>query len=208
MSKLIVKYNDEIIEEVALKQGDMTIGRRPGCDIVIDNLAVSGNHATIFTVGDDSFIQDLDSTNGTTINNKRISKHHLKHGDVVTIGKHSLIYVSAKMEKPVDEFEKTVVLSAGRPVSKPEERSAAIFILSGANSGKRIDLTKSVTNLGRAGKPAGVINRSGERYMLTTAKGSNEVPKLNGKAVAAAGEQLKHGDIIEVGDARLQFNLK
>ncbi len=209
MSKLILKYNDEIIDEISLKQGDMTIGRRPGCDIVIDNLAVSGNHATIFTVGDDSFIQDLDSTNGTLINSKRITKHHLKHGDVVTIGKHSLIYVSPKMEKPVDEFEKTVVLTAGKPMAKPDQqRSAAIFILSGANSGKRIDLTKSVTNLGRAGKPAGVINRSGERYLLMTAKGSTEIPKLNGKSVSATGDELKHGDIIEVGDARLQFNFK
>lgn len=208
MSKLIIKYNDEIIEEIPLKQGDMTVGRRPGSDVLIDNLAVSGNHASIFTVGDDSFIQDLESTNGTLINNKRITKHHLKHGDVVTIGKHSLVYVSPKAAKTAtDEFAKTVVINPSKPVPKPEDKTGAIFILSGANSGKRIDLTKSVTNLGRLGKPAGVINRTGADYVLAAVKGG-EIPKLNGKPVSPTGEPLKHGDIIEVGDSRLQFNLK
>lgn len=206
MTKLILKFNDQIVEEIPLKQGDMTIGRRPGSDIFIDNLAVSGNHASIFTVGDDSFIQDLDSTNGTLINSKKISKHHLKHGDTITIGKHALVYHSAKAEKPADDFAKTMIINP-QAVQKSNEPVGAIFILSGANSGKRIDLTKKVTNLGKMGKPAGAITRSGEKFILTAAK-TGEAPKLNGKPVVSTGEQLKHGDIIEVGDSRLQFNLK
>ena len=205
MTKLVVRLNDQIVEEIVLKQGDMTVGRRPGCDIFLDNLAVSGNHASIFTVGDDSFIQDLDSTNGTLINGKRITKHHLKHGDVIVIGKHSLAYHSAKAEKPVDEFAKTVVINP--KTVEPAEPVASIFILSGANSGKRIDLTKKVTNLGKMGKPAGVITRNSGKYILSAAKGG-DTPKLNGKPVVSAGETLRHGDIIEVGEARLQFNFK
>lgn len=205
MAKLILKFNNEILEQFEIKQGDMTIGRRPGNDILIDNLAVSGNHASIFTVGEDSFVQDLDSTNGTFINNKKLTKHHLKNGDVVVIGKHSLIYVNEKQQaKPADDFAKTVILKA---TPKTDGRTAAIFILSGANSGKRIDLTKDVTNLGNMGKPAGTIARKGDQYMLAAIAGG-EIPKLNGKPVSGAGEALKNGDVIEVGDSRLQFHLK
>lgn len=206
MAKLILRFKDALLEEVKLKQGDMSVGRRPGSDIQIDNLAVSGNHATIVTIGEESFIQDLESTNGTFINGRKITKHHLKHGDVVTIGKHSLTYVSQTVQKPVDDFVKTVVLN-GQPTETPPERAAAIFILSGANSGKRIDLTKAVTNLGTMGKSAGTIKRKDDGYVLMAVAGG-DVPKLNGKSVVPAGEALKNGDIIEIGEARLQFHLK
>lgn len=226
MAKLILKFNNEVVEQIDIKQGDMSIGRRPGSDIMIDNLAVSGNHASIFTVGEDSFIQDLNSTNGTFINNKRLAKHHLKNGDVIAIGKHSIIYVNEKAEKSVDNFAKTVIINPGaRPaVTEPSpaaadkkpaapapaaepERIGAIFILSGANSGKRIDLVAPVTNLGKTGKPAGTINRNRGGYVLAAVKGG-EIPKLNGKPVSSEGEELKHGDVIEVGDTRMQFNFK
>ena len=212
MGKLILKFNTDVLEEFELRQGDMSIGRRPGSDILIDNLAVSGSHASIFTIGEDSFIQDLDSTNGTYINSKKITKHHLKNGDVIAIGKHSLVYVGAEAAT-TDEFAKTMVISAGtksglKPKADPEEqRAGALFILSGANSGKRIDLHKNTTNIGKAGKPAGAINRRGADYALVPVTGG-EIPRLNGKPVLPQGELLKHGDIIEVGDSRLQFHCK
>lgn len=212
MGKLILKFNSDVLDEFELRQGDMSIGRRPGSDILIDNLAVSGNHASIFTIGDDSFIQDLDSTNGTYINNKKITKHHLKNGDVIVIGKHSLVYVGAEAVQ-TDEFAKTMVISPSaksglKPKADPEEqRPGALFILSGANSGKRIDLHKGTTNIGKAGKPAGAISRRGADYALVPVTGG-EIPKLNGKPVPPQGELLKHGDIIEVGDSRLQFHCK
>ena len=231
MAKLILKFNDAVIDQIEIKPGDMAIGRRPGSDVLLDNLAVSGNHANIFTVGEDSFIQDLDSTNGTFINNKKITKHHLKNGDIILIGKHSIIYVNDKVEKSVDNFAKTLIINpaaskaaapadAQKPTvvanadKKPAEaasgvdtRQGAIFILSGANSGKRIELTAPVTNLGKTGKPAGIINRKQNSYILSAAK-EGETPKLNGKLVTAQGEELKNGDIIEVGDSRLQFYFK
>ena len=234
MAKLILKFNDAVIDQIEVKPGDMAIGRRPGSDVLLDNLAVSGNHANIFTVGEDSFIQDLDSTNGTFINNKKITKHHLKNGDIILIGKHSIIYTNDKVEKSADNFAKTVIINpAGKAAgdaqkpnvtagldkkpadtAKPVEtasgvdtRQGAIFILSGANSGKRIELTAPVTNLGKTGKPAGTITRKQNSYILSAAK-DGEVPKLNGKRVPAQGEELKNGDIIEVGDSRLQFYFK
>lgn len=231
MAKLIIKFNDVVIDQIVLKQGDMNVGRRPGSDILLDNLAVSGNHASIFTIGDDSFVQDLNSTNGTFVNNKRITKHHLVNGDVISIGSHSLTFVNEKAVKPGANLAKTVIISphqqeellaetgkvgaAAAPApSAREAKSAAetpkhgsIFILSGANNGKRIDLTQAVTNLGRAGKRAGVISRSGNRYLLLPGD-NGETPRLNGVRIGTSGEELKNGDLIEVAEARMQFYLK
>ncbi len=234
MAKIIIKFNNDVVDHVDLKQGDMKIGRKPGCEIHIDNLSVSGEHANIFTVGEDSFIQDLGSTNGTFIGNKKITKHHLKNGDTVVIGKHSLVYFtdSARANQPPDEFAKTVIINPSRTVepkpapaaaesaaitleTKPKEtpatraerhRIGAIFVLSGLNSGKRIDLTKKITNLGSAGKRAGAITQTVEGFVLTP--GEDDSPKLNGRPIPHEGSKLKNGDMIEVAGTRLQFYLK
>jgi hypothetical protein len=229
MAKLVIKFNDTVIDQIVLKQGDMNIGRRPGSDILLDNMAISGNHATIFTIGEDSFIQDLNSTNGTFVNNKRITKHHLQNGDVVSIGNHTLSYINENAAKSGPNFAKTVIINPQQqetllveaaskapppgpaPVTRepaPEiTRHGSLFILSGANNGKRIDLTQPVTNLGRAGKRAGVISRSGNRYVLLPGD-NNAAPRLNGVKVGSSGEELKNGDMIEIADARMQFYLK
>ena len=230
MAKMILKFNDVVIDQIVIKQGDMNIGRRPGSEILLDNMAVSGNHASIFTIGEDSFVQDMNSTNGTFVNNKRIAKHHLENNDVITIGNHSLTYINEKAVKSGADFAKTVIInphkqeemlaqagkeaaaSAREPSPSPspasDTRLGSLFILSGANNGKRIDLTSSVTNLGRAGKRAGVISRSGHgRYVLLPGD-NNEAPRLNGVKVSASGEELKNGDVIEAADSRMQFYLK
>ncbi len=226
MGKLIIKFNDVVIDQIVLQQGDMHIGRQPGSDILLDNLAVSGAHASIFTVGDDSFIQDQNSTNGTFINNKRVNKHHLRNGDMITIGNHTLIYVNESAVTAVPDLAKTVIVRpeqasamltaatqggtavAEPPAAKTRTRSGAIFILSGASSGKRIDLVKAVTNLGKAGKRAGVINRNPDGSYILQDGGAEVKPKLNGASVDADGKELRNGDIIEISGSRMQFYLK
>lgn len=225
MSKLIIKYNDAVIDHIELKQGDMKIGRRPGCEIVIDHLAVSGEHANVFTIGGDSFIQDLSSTNGTFINNKRVAKHHLRNGDAVAIGQHTLVYLNEPTQSTHegDTLAKTVVIGPSTSVAAPPAapRTAAapdaftpvgdkrgiLRVLDGKNSGKHIELTKAVTNLGKTGRHAGVITRTADSYMLD-AVDQNDRPKLNGRAIPDGGARLRNGDIIEVAGTRLQFYLK
>ncbi len=230
MAKLILKFNNEIIDHIELEQGDMKIGRKSSSEICIDNLAVSGEHANIFTIGEDSFVQDLGSTNGTFVNNKKITKHHLHNGDVINVGKHAMVYFAEETagEENTEDFAKTVIISPTSSAESPDAptinqadetlsmqsdkpkggRKGAIFVLNGANSGKRIELAKKVTNLGKTGKVSGAIIRSTGGYKLV-AGDIGDPPKLNGRILNSGNEQaLKNGDIIEVSGTRLQFYFK
>ena len=92
MGKLVIRFEGKLVGEVNLKLGDMKIGRKADCDIILDDALVSGEHALVKTVGMKSNLHDLDSTNGTFIGDKRIKQHALRHGETIIIGGHSLIY--------------------------------------------------------------------------------------------------------------------
>jgi pSer/pThr/pTyr-binding forkhead associated (FHA) protein len=119
MAKLVLSLNGVVQGEYDLSKERLTIGRKPENDIPIDNLAVSGKHALVITILDDSFLEDLGSTNGTYVNGKLIKKHALKNGDVIAIGKHELKYVNEHATADDDEFEKTMII-------KPGSASAAV----------------------------------------------------------------------------------
>lgn len=119
MAKLVLSLNGVVQGEYELTNERLTIGRKPENDIPIDNLAVSGKHALIITILDDSFLEDLGSTNGTYVNGKLVKKHALKDGDVIAIGKHELKYVNENATADDDEFEKTMII-------KPGSASAAV----------------------------------------------------------------------------------
>ena len=111
MSKLILSFEGTMLKTVDLNKERITIGRRPDNDIQVDNLAVSGLHATVTTVLNDSVIEDQNSTNGTLINGELTQKHLLKHGDIIEIGKHTLRYVvETATATPYQEFAKTMVI--------------------------------------------------------------------------------------------------
>jgi len=111
-AKLVLSLNASVLGEYTLDKERITIGRKPDNDIQIDNLAVSGQHAAIITILNDSFLEDLDSTNGTFVNGKLIKKHALKNGDVVSIGKHELKYINEDASAD-DDFEKTMIIRPG-----------------------------------------------------------------------------------------------
>ena len=113
MAKLQFSLDGNALGEYELNKERTTIGRRPVNDIHIDNLAVSGEHAAITTIGNDSFLEDLNSTNGTLVNNKSVKKHVLHHNDVIEFGKYQLLYINpTQANTPANHggFENTVLM--------------------------------------------------------------------------------------------------
>ena len=126
MAKLILSLDGQVIKEFTLTKERSTIGRKPHNDIQIDNLAVSGEHAIIMTILNDSFLEDLGSTNGTLVNGQPVKKHFLQNNDVVEIGKYKLKYVNeAPATMSQVEFEKTMVLRAPVAGTKAEAKAEA-----------------------------------------------------------------------------------
>lgn len=115
MAKLILSLDQVTLEEFTLDKPRLTVGRKPINDIQIDNLAVSGEHAVIVKIGNDFFVEDLDSTNGTLVNDKVINKHLLQHADVIEFGKYQLKYINEALLNQLgvngdDDFEKTMII--------------------------------------------------------------------------------------------------
>ena len=115
MARLILSLDNQVLAEYNMTKERYTIGRLPDNDVRIDNPAVSGHHSLIINILNDSFLEDLNSTNGTYVNGKLIKKHALQHGDVITIGHHQLRFSDQQApETEQDEFEKTMVIPAGQ----------------------------------------------------------------------------------------------
>ena len=123
MGKLVVSLDGVVIKEVQIIKDKTTLGRRPYNDIVIDNLAVSGEHAVLQMVGPDVFIEDLNSTNGTYINGKAVKKQLLAHNDTVEIGKYKIKYL---VEEGGD-YEKTMIMRQGHGAPVPRPGAAGVL---------------------------------------------------------------------------------
>jgi hypothetical protein len=130
-AKLILSMDGAVLQEYVLDKERMTIGRKPHNDIVIDNLAVSGEHAAIVTILNDSFLEDLDSTNGVMVNDVAIKKHFLLNNDVIEIGKYKLKYLNEQAgQADAADFEKTMVLRAP-PVQTPNHAKTVTYEATG-----------------------------------------------------------------------------
>lgn len=236
-AKLILSMDGAVLQEYVLNKERMTIGRKPHNDVVIDNLAVSGEHAAIVTILNDSFLEDLDSTNGVTVNGVGIKKHFLQANDVIEIGKYKLKYLNDQpgQQATAADFEKTMVLRA--PVNKPQSASAeaggmaahmatgmfaaptpppqpapvipaaTLQILSGPNAGRELDLVKNLTTLGKPGVQVAVLTRRPQGYFITHVEGSH-YPSLNGKVLNEQPHQLNNHDIVELAGVKMEFYLK
>ena len=142
MARLILSLDSQVLAEYNMSKERYTIGRLPDNDVRIDNPAVSGHHSLIINILNDSFLEDLNSTNGTYVNGKLIKKHALQNGDVITIGHHQLRFADLQISEPEqDEFEKTMVIPAAQQnaeqLAKAEQ--AADEAVS-ADSEKRVDV--------------------------------------------------------------------
>jgi pSer/pThr/pTyr-binding forkhead associated (FHA) protein len=256
MAKLILSMDGLVLKEIALTKERTTIGRKPHNDIQIDNLAVSGEHAVIVTILQDSFLEDLGSTNGTVVNGQPVKKHFLQNNDVIELGKYKLKYVNEAVagQGKAADFEKTMVLRPGamkpaapaaapipapvaaapaaaaaaaagaknfgdtvagqsspaapvapaKPATAPQ---AALQLLSGANAGKELDLTKPLTTLGKPGVQVAVITRRPQGFFITHVEGAS-FPVVNGKVLDAQAHSLNDHDVIELAGIKMEFFLK
>lgn len=168
-AKLILSMDGAVIKEYPLNKERMTIGRKPHNDIAIDNLAVSGEHAAIVTILHDSFLEDLDSTNGLEVNGTPTKKHFLQNNDVIEIGKYKLKYINDQVtQTSAADFEKTMVMRApvkqvAPAVSKPAPAEAA------ERTGKfdiNQEFVQQQVSAASAGKPAGAAADANQRVAV------------------------------------------
>ena len=234
MAKLVLSFNGNVVKDYELDKEILTVGRKPENDIHIDNLAVSGHHAKILTILNDSFIEDLGSTNGTFVNGNKVVKHALQNGESIVIGKYELKYGNVNTNGEENDFEKTMIIrpdaegitetaetdkniensigkiaadlaSAGTTSNGPGP--AKLQLTSGTNAGKELKLTKILTTLGRPGVQVAAITRRPDGYFLIVvdAGKDNKMPIVNDTKI---GKQhpLADGDVIEVAGVQMQFS--
>ncbi len=234
MARLVLSLDSQVMAEYNMTKERYTIGRLPDNDVRIDNPAVSGHHSLIINILNDSFLEDLNSTNGTYVNGKLIKKHALQHGDVITVGHHQLRFVEDDEQQ--DEFEKTMVI---QPSARPVERlraatqaadgaapavsatakaralpdggtpvkSAKLQVLSGAFAGRELELNKALTTLGRPGVQVAAITRRAEGYFIVhvdSGKGG-DYPLVNGAAIGAQATRLADNDVIQLAGVKMGF---
>ena len=220
MPKMIVSIDGVVIKEVQLTKDRTSLGRRPYNDIVIDNLAVSGEHAVLQMSGNEVHLEDLNSTNGTYVNGKAVKKQLLQNSDVVEIGKYKIKYVNEALEAG---FEKTMVIKAGSaglapaapviaglpPAAPPvaaagSSANAAIKVMSGAAAGREVPLVKVVTTIGKPGVAVAAITKRPHGFVIAHVEGANR-PSLNGAQIGAEPVALKNGDVLELAGTQMQF---
>lgn len=225
MSKLTLSFKGNVLRVYPVIQGSMLIGSAPECTIHIDSLALQPQHARIDTQGATSVLVDLDSEGGTFVNNQRITKHMLEDGDMIRVGKHSLDYKFENIPENPDDSTATMEIDLGEnptvrmaaPASQPvaeaespapviEKRQGWLQILNGQNLGKTMSLNRAMTNLGKPGVATAVITRRDEGYFLSHLEGEKP-PLLGDQPIGSQSVKLNDGDIITIGNVKMQFFL-
>lgn len=215
MPRMIVSIDSVVIKEVELTKERTTLGRRPYNDIVIDNLAVSGEHAVIHMTDDGVEIEDVGSTNGTYVNAKAVTRQELRNGDIVEVGKYKIRFLQ---EAEGENFEKTMLVKPGMvspsmvapraaAAATPQAAvplSAVIRVMSGAAAGREVALLKVVTTIGKPGVAVASITKRHKGHVLAHVEGPDR-PLLNGTPMGEAPVSLKHGDRITLAGTEMQF---
>lgn len=230
MAKLILSMDGLVLKEIPLTKERLSIGRKPHNDIQIDSLAISGEHAVVVNILNDSFLEDMNSTNGTLVNGQPVKKHFLRNNDVIELGKYKLKYMTdLQAGAAASDFEKNIATRSGvlRPPGElqlaatdimtrsnigvmppaPSIPAAAIQLLNGPNVGKELDLTKTLTTLGKPGLQVAVIARRPHGYFITHVEG-RQFPIVNGNVLDAQARPLSDHDVIEIAGIKMEFFLK
>ena len=236
MPTLTLKFKEKSIGKYNLNKGEaLTIGRGGNNDVVIDNLAVSGRHAKIETVDEGFLFTDLKSKNGSFVNKQPVSSHRLKHGDVIYIGKHTLVFAyeegapqpdeapAAGMDQAMvmdtEKHRKMVAKSPAKikPQMRAKEKSIGVLSFLAGGEGE-VRLSKKLFKIGKipssdivvgglmVGQTAATISNRPNGYYLSYVGGISK-PKVNGETVKKS-VMLKEFDVIEIGSVKMQFVYK
>jgi pSer/pThr/pTyr-binding forkhead associated (FHA) protein len=230
MARIILMFKEKVIKEFPCVKDSMVIGRKPDNDIIIDNLAVSGHHARIDKTKETFVLTDLQSTNGTFVNDKKVFSHTLKHGDRIQIGKHTFVFLTSEKDSKAEvDLDRTMMLDTARhrellsrqevpsPVEQKPEKIGILTCIDGSGLGE-IELTKKLTRMGKSdrseiklsglfiGSTAATISRRSSGYTITFT-GSLKKLKVNGQVVKDS-TRLKDFDTIEIGSHKFKFYQK
>jgi len=235
MPILTLKFKNSAIGDFRLQKGlSLTIGRRKNNDVVIENLAVSGHHAKIDSVGDEFVLIDLQSKNGSFVNEKIVSTHWLNDGDIINIGKHSLAFTYTDGEQipnpDSDKIEKTMIMdtsqyrsmmkkskpNVSQSVFKDNDITSACGLAFLAGGYGKINLSNRITKIGKhpecdivikgmwVGQTAATISKRPDGFHISYVGGLSK-PRINDKAIKHS-VLLNDLDVIDIGPAKLQFH--
>lgn len=223
LPRLVLSLDGVVLRELPISKERTTIGRRSHNDLVIDNLAVSGEHAVIISQANDTFLEDLGSTNGTMVNGQPVKKHRLQDGDVVELGKYLLRYSrhglnleqgsidietspgsESTLYNPTPDTIQVRSPALGGDHGLPPAGVSLIRILTGPNVGKEMPLVKTLTTVGRPGRQVAVITRRPTGFFLAQVEGDT-FPLINGMDIGASAKVLRHGDVIELAGIKMEF---
>jgi len=235
MAKFILQFNGVKLKEIPITKEIITIGRKEDNDIIIDNMAVSRHHARLVKKDDKFILEDLDSFNGTFVNEKKVIKCELRERDLILIGKHTLVFLrenEVSIKIPTPHFvEETCILDTKRHrellakrqeqkvegVKKAKELKGVVSYISDSGDIQEVNLDKRVTVIGNGekadikvkgffvGKSALLINRRLDAYYVSRGDGRSS-PKVNGDKIKGQ-IKLRDNDFIEVGSTKMRFSI-
>lgn len=229
MAKLVITQKDTVVGHHFIDKARVTIGRKAGNDIVLDDPGVSKAHAAILTVGNDHIFEDLGSTNGSSVNGIRTNRHILQNGDTIKLDGFQLKYINVKANPDMD-FDRTMMIrtvdreigAAARATTekgdapsvqtaRPSRRAhfplGSVKDLNGKFGENEIELEPSLQTFGTPGRQVAVVMRRPQGYFIAHVEGSKPA-RVNGKAIGQEEFQaLQDGDVIEVGQEKLEFYL-
>jgi hypothetical protein len=205
MAKITVTLDGTSLQELEItrENAKTTIGRRSGNDVVLTNPAISGEHAVIEAHGNEFFLQDLNSTNGTQVNGQPITRHYLQNGDCIELGKYRINFETGATDGALNHAEpdnSIFMLGAG------DAPYPIIRIMNGHNAGKELVLSKVTTSLGSPGIQVVLISRSDDCYFIRHVEGE-QPPLINDLPIADEQQQLHHDDVIELSGTQLLFSV-
>ena len=209
MAKFSVFLNDNPIHSATFETGVVHIGRDESNDLYIDSLAFAPAHAAVILRGTENIIKQLNADFPLVINGKRHSKHHLKDGDIITIGKHHIVFNPKETPTPASfanaETRPANEQTPGQAtIPKTPQHEASLQIMAGKHMGQVVPLKKSITRVGHKGAGIIIITHRKEGYFASILE-PNENIKINSTALTDKSSLLKNNDIIFINHIPMQF---